>query len=193
MLLGSSACSQHDSVHFLLFLNSTATSSFDCYSNHLDDLETFGHRDKHLCDLVTVLCSRTQPVACKAPISTILATRPASNILHRTNYNQRLQANFCMPCSLYRNTIVAMRFDNFEKKLHLPSNPLYLCVCVCVCLCDVCVCSLRIYLVSPADINECEQGGHNCDMNAQCDNTVGSFECHCNAGFTGNGTNCDGK
>ena len=43
------------------------------------------------------------------------------------------------------------------------------------------------------DINECEQGGHNCDVNAQCNNTVGGFECHCDDGFTGNGTHCDGK
>ena len=63
-------------------------------------------------------------------------------------------------------------------------------MCVCVC---VCVCSLRIDLVSSTDINECKQGGHNCDMNATCDNTVGSFECRCNDGFTGNGTHCDGK
>ena len=44
-----------------------------------------------------------------------------------------------------------------------------------------------------ADIDECDQGDHNCDINAQCDNTVGGFECHCNDGFTTNGTQCDGK
>ena len=30
-----------------------------------------------------------------------------------------------------------------------------------------------------------------CDGNATCSNTMGSFDCTCNAGFTGNGQNCD--
>ncbi len=34
---------------------------------------------------------------------------------------------------------------------------------------------------------------HNCDINATCDNTIGSFDCMCNPGYTGNGTICDGK
>ena len=47
--------------------------------------------------------------------------------------------------------------------------------------------------ISPPDINECDEGDHNCDMNSQCNNKVGSFECHCDAGYAGNGTHCDGK
>ena len=41
------------------------------------------------------------------------------------------------------------------------------------------------------DINECD--GNPCDMNATCDNTVGSFTCICIDGFTGNGITCNGK
>ena len=32
-----------------------------------------------------------------------------------------------------------------------------------------------------------------CDMNAECEDTVGSFNCTCNDGFTGDGFNCTSK
>jgi len=41
-----------------------------------------------------------------------------------------------------------------------------------------------------ADINECTDGTDNCDVNATCTNTPGSFTCECNAGFEGDGTSC---
>ena len=42
-----------------------------------------------------------------------------------------------------------------------------------------------------ADINECEvDDSNNCHENAQCTNTVGSFTCSCNPGYTGDGVNC---
>ena len=42
------------------------------------------------------------------------------------------------------------------------------------------------------DIDECEVGIHNCNKNAQCINTVGSFFCSCLPGYTGDGVNCTG-
>ena len=43
------------------------------------------------------------------------------------------------------------------------------------------------------DINECRNGSHSCDVNAKCSNTVGSHNCTCKRGFTGDGRSCSGK
>ena len=43
------------------------------------------------------------------------------------------------------------------------------------------------------DTNECELRISNCDVNANCSNTFGSFECTCSAGFVGDGVNCTSK
>ena len=42
------------------------------------------------------------------------------------------------------------------------------------------------------DINECVRGMLNCDSNADCVNTEGSFRCMCRAGYEGNGQICTG-
>jgi len=41
-----------------------------------------------------------------------------------------------------------------------------------------------------SDIHECDRHAHNCDINAGCSNTEGSFACACNAGYDGDGENC---
>ena len=42
-------------------------------------------------------------------------------------------------------------------------------------------------------MDECSDGTHNCDVNADCNNTLGSYKCLCKDGFHGNGTNCIGN
>ena len=42
------------------------------------------------------------------------------------------------------------------------------------------------------DIDECANGTGDCDTEAECTNTPGSYTCQCNQGYTGNGTNCTG-
>ena len=50
------------------------------------------------------------------------------------------------------------------------------------------------YYYCDTDIDECENDGLNsCHEDASCTNTEGSFDCHCNDGYSGNGTECTGK
>ena len=44
-----------------------------------------------------------------------------------------------------------------------------------------------------ADLEECSTNTHDCDVNADCVNTVGSYSCNCRAGYTGDGQTCNGK
>ena len=47
--------------------------------------------------------------------------------------------------------------------------------------------------INSVDVNECDLGQDNCDADATCANTIGSFTCTCNEGYTGSGVNCNGK
>ena len=49
------------------------------------------------------------------------------------------------------------------------------------------------HLILLSDVDECTGSGHNCDSNAVCSNTVGSFTCRCKAGYSDNGVTCTGK
>ena len=43
------------------------------------------------------------------------------------------------------------------------------------------------------DIDECSASGRVCDVNANCQNTLGSYLCSCKAGYTGDGKTCKGR
>ena len=43
-----------------------------------------------------------------------------------------------------------------------------------------------------SDIDECAMKTSNCDSDARCTNTEGSFNCSCNRGYQGDGLNCTG-
>ena len=42
------------------------------------------------------------------------------------------------------------------------------------------------------DIDECKDDNYVCDVNANCTNTYGSYNCTCKEGYTGNGRSCSG-
>ena len=46
------------------------------------------------------------------------------------------------------------------------------------------------YVVMFLDVDECAEGSHDCDVNAYCNNTVGSYQCTCKPAYYGNGKNC---
>ena len=52
---------------------------------------------------------------------------------------------------------------------------------------------LLLYSPNIIDIDECTLGTHSCDQNAECVNVVGSYECHCFSGYTGDGVHCASK
>ena len=44
-----------------------------------------------------------------------------------------------------------------------------------------------------ADINECVLGLDNCDHNATCHDSDGSYDCYCNSGYEGDGFSCESE
>ena len=51
-----------------------------------------------------------------------------------------------------------------------------------------------MFFVFHTDFDECEIDDlNNCHENAQCTDTVGSYTCSCNPGYTGDGVNCTSK
>ena len=52
---------------------------------------------------------------------------------------------------------------------------------------------MHVDLVFRTDIDECSEGTHSCDINAECINVNGSFNCMCLDGLNGDGFSCFGK
>ena len=82
---------------------------------------------------------------------------------------------------------VALHRNNYPWKLALILEacfhaPLSYCYCVTF------YTSLMLL-----DIDECSNGSHDCDVNANCTNTNGSHSCTCKEGYTGKGESCQGK
>ena len=49
-------------------------------------------------------------------------------------------------------------------------------------------------LIFSTDIDECaDSSKNNCSSNANCTDTIGSYDCTCQIGYSGNGYICDGR
>ena len=44
-----------------------------------------------------------------------------------------------------------------------------------------------------SDVDECMEQKDDCDINANCTNRQGSYNCTCNDGYSGDGFTCQGK
>ena len=80
---------------------------------------------------------------------------------------------------LYFHARILLIVNNFPRTLF---EVLYIFVNFCF--------SLFALGQTCADINECLLATHSCHDNALCSNTVGSFDCACQSGFSGNGSSC---
>lgn len=57
----------------------------------------------------------------------------------------------------------------------------------------LCLCFIKLeILITIVDVNECTGETDNCDDDATCTNTKGSFVCTCDQGYSGNGVTCSG-
>ena len=52
---------------------------------------------------------------------------------------------------------------------------------------------IKYVLMITLDVDECDLDTDVCHANATCNNTIGSYTCDCNIGYTGDGFNCTGK
>ena len=48
----------------------------------------------------------------------------------------------------------------------------------------------NVFALCFADVDECAMGTSDCHDNATCSNTIGTYECTCIFGYTGDGFNC---
>ena len=69
-------------------------------------------------------------------------------------------------------------------------------ISIIVCLVSISFC-LDYFLIFSLllqflDMDECKSDISDCDVNANCTNTDGSYKCKCKAGYTGDGHSCSG-
>ena len=50
--------------------------------------------------------------------------------------------------------------------------------------------TLKLIPVLISDVNECQNGEHNCHANAECSDNDGSYTCDCLPGSSGDGFDC---
>ena len=60
------------------------------------------------------------------------------------------------------------------------------------CCTDTGVGHYTFIICSFLDVNECLEE-NSCDVNATCINKIGTYDCQCNVGFSGDGFNCSSK
>ena len=83
-----------------------------------------------------------------------------------------------------------------QAALHINYRPWKLALILEACFhapLSYCYCVTSYTSLMLLDIDECSNGSHDCDVNANCTNTNGSHSCSCKEGYTGKGESCQGK
>ena len=83
-----------------------------------------------------------------------------------------------------------------QAALHINYRPWKLALILEACFhapLSYCYCVTSYTSLMLLDIDECSNGSHDCDVNANCTNTNGSHSCTCKEGYTGKGESCQGK
>ena len=83
-----------------------------------------------------------------------------------------------------------------QATLHINYRPWKLALILEACFhapLSYCYCVTFYTSLMLLDIDECSNGSHDCDVNANCTNTNGSHSCTCKEGYTGKGESCQGK
>ena len=83
-----------------------------------------------------------------------------------------------------------------QAALHINYRPWKLALILEACFhapLSYCYCVTFYTSLMLLDIDECSNGSHDCDVNANCTNTNGSHSCTCKEGYTGKGESCRGK
>ena len=123
-------------------------------------------------------------------LSSILAhfsPRKKNRDLSISIFNKKNNKKTSFFASLFLSLFLCFYFSSFN------SSSVYLSVYLSVCLSLSLSLSLSFFLsFFLLDIDECNTNSHNCDVEAVCNNTHGSFVCTCKPGYTGDGRNCTG-
>ena len=86
----------------------------------------------------------------------------------------------------YNYPIYFRNFLIFDPPLSLATDAYYFCET------NALLFFIHKTIIVALDLNECELDIHNCDEQATCTNSQGSYSCTCNKGWTGDGFGCDG-
>ena len=89
------------------------------------------------------------------------------------------------------------KWPDLHRSVYFNAERANLGLCVNLMLCQYfrksrCCSDNILHVITLLDIDECVEQSP-CDSNAQCTNTLGSFTCACNEGYSGDGRTCTGQ
>lgn len=131
--------------------------------------------------MLTSVRSGLITVTCTLPVSMSLEVL---NVAVETAGREMASSVWVSTCELRRMNSFSGTIDGFQTNSRLKSVSLIKFFPQ--------VLFLNFFLLL-TDQDECSAEDHNCNPNADCVNTPGSYRCTCKEGFNGDGFSCSGK